>query len=360
MTTDADGWTGLERVRTRPTRRVILLGVLGLLLYGAGANVSAGWVVVLAAVMLGAGPWAWFQVRRAGKGLRVRRELPPRAVAGVRVDVRVEVTARTPAMAVVRDELSGTVGVAGGLRHGSELEGSVPLRRGFTGGGRMEIRLSDPFGLVDLTLAGDVPVRTEVVPAVIPLPGGDVVAQWGVDVGDESRKAGSGAEVLGVREYTRGDPVRTIHWRSTARTGQLVVRELADDARPRVRIEIASQTWPREVLDRATEVACALAEQSRQAGHEVTIAADGEAAPWSPAVRQQLAMLPPHAGAEARPLAPPPEQPTDVHVRLEPAEEGVQVAVVTSRDHRDLGVLPGDADLETVEAWLLVRTRGRR
>ena len=38
-------------------------------------------------------------------------------------------------------------------------------------------------------------------------------------------RAGSGSEVFGVREYMPGDALRRIHWRSTARRGELVVRE---------------------------------------------------------------------------------------------------------------------------------------
>ena len=40
-----------------------------------------------------------------------------------------------------------------------------------------------------------------------------------------SARAGSGTELFGVREYRSGDPLRRIHWRSTARHGELIVRE---------------------------------------------------------------------------------------------------------------------------------------
>jgi uncharacterized protein (DUF58 family) len=38
-------------------------------------------------------------------------------------------------------------------------------------------------------------------------------------------RAGSGTELFGVREYRQGDPLRRIHWRSSARHGELIVRE---------------------------------------------------------------------------------------------------------------------------------------
>jgi uncharacterized protein (DUF58 family) len=38
-------------------------------------------------------------------------------------------------------------------------------------------------------------------------------------------RAGAGSEVFGVREYRRGDSLRRIHWRTSARRGELVARE---------------------------------------------------------------------------------------------------------------------------------------
>lgn len=38
-------------------------------------------------------------------------------------------------------------------------------------------------------------------------------------------RSGTGTELFGVREYRAGDPLRRIHWRSSARLGELVVRE---------------------------------------------------------------------------------------------------------------------------------------
>jgi len=45
----------------------------------------------------------------------------------------------------------------------------------------------------------------------------------------ESRRIGVGNQVIGTREYRHGDSLRTIHWRSTARTGKLVVKEFSRD-----------------------------------------------------------------------------------------------------------------------------------
>lgn len=44
-----------------------------------------------------------------------------------------------------------------------------------------------------------------------------------------SLRVGRGSQVIGTREYRTSDSLRQIHWRSTARTGQLVVKEFSDD-----------------------------------------------------------------------------------------------------------------------------------
>src|SRR6266700_2155612 len=41
-----------------------------------------------------------------------------------------------------------------------------------------------------------------------------------------SPRKGEGIEFADIREYTYGDPYKRIEWKSTARTGELMVREL--------------------------------------------------------------------------------------------------------------------------------------
>jgi len=119
-------------------------------------------------------------------------------------------------------------------------------------------------------------------------------------------RALSGAEFAGLRAYVPGDPPRSISWRASARHGRLVVGEPLRPAAPTLRIALAGGTWEREALDRAAERICALAATAAGEGRPVEIAADGAVFPWNEAARRDLAVLPPHAGAAPRLLAPPP------------------------------------------------------
>jgi uncharacterized protein (DUF58 family) len=60
------------------------------------------------------------------------------------------------------------------------------------------------------------------VPVSIQLPS---AAAWGLAATDGSKGRGSGLEPRGTREYVPGDPLRHVHWRSSARTGTLLVKE---------------------------------------------------------------------------------------------------------------------------------------
>lgn len=355
-----EGHTPVPAVRTRPTRRALVQLVLGVILYGAGSNVSAGWVVVLAALVLGTLPWAFITSRRTARTLSVRRVLPATVTAGLDTEVVLEVRARTTAVAVVEDELTGAVGIAGELGATAELAATSRLRRGRHVAGDVRVTLTDVFGLVTVVAEASVPSHAEVLPAIPRVRGLDVSQAWALEAGTDATRAGHGVEVMGVREYRRGDPLRSIHWRSSARRGDVVVRELADQARPRVRVEIAADTWTADLLDRACEIAGGVAEDASRTGLPVDVAVDGELLPWSLAARRVLAVAPPHAGATARPLRATPISPADVTVHLEPSAAGVLVSVDDATSHARLGAVPADAGLDDVEAWLELQLhRGR-
>jgi len=333
----------------------MLFTFLGLVLYGAGANVGAGWVIVLAALLLGTLPFAWLTARRAAGAVDVRRTGPPSASTDTPTRIRLEVRAPTAAYGVVHDEFTGAAGASRDLRRGTTLEADAWLPRGLVLGGPVTVVLTDIFGLVDATAGGDVASHIEVLPAVPAVHGSRPRAPWAVEVGLIAARRGGGSEVIGVREYQRGDPVRSVHWRSSARREQLVVRQYTEEARPRVLVEIAGGTWARGCLDVAVEAASGVAQDARRSGYPTDVAVDGARAAWSQSVRHHLALLPPHAGADQRPLAQPPHTTAQVVVRLEPGTEGPRVVVRSGAGIAELGVLPADTPRDRIGAWLTDR-----
>ncbi|MEX0767600.1 MAG: DUF58 domain-containing protein [Microthrixaceae bacterium] len=87
--------------------------------------------------------------------------------------------------------------------------------------------VSDPFGLLRSTLSIGQSTSLLVLPHVWPLP--DLAGTLGQvnesGAGNSALFSGNDAEFSGLREYVPGDDLRGIHWPTTARLGQAVVRQ---------------------------------------------------------------------------------------------------------------------------------------
>jgi uncharacterized protein (DUF58 family) len=91
--------------------------------------------------------------------------------------------------------------------------------------GPLSIRVSDPFGFIELVRTFSETTSLMVVPAVHVLPAVPLNGEWTGQGENRPRAFAMGsAEDVTTREYRRGDDLRRVHWRSTARTGDLMVR----------------------------------------------------------------------------------------------------------------------------------------
>ncbi|MDT4976496.1 MAG: hypothetical protein QOG98_2254 [Pseudonocardiales bacterium] len=100
------------------------------------------------------------------------------------------------------------------------------LPRGRYRAGPLRIRLTDPFRMIDVTRSFTATTEFVVTAIVDPLPAVEPPRSY--DIGDNagSHSIGAhGADDASTREYRTGDDLRKIHWRSSARTGALMVRQ---------------------------------------------------------------------------------------------------------------------------------------
>ncbi|MGY1845071.1 DUF58 domain-containing protein [Modestobacter sp. SYSU DS0875] len=99
-------------------------------------------------------------------------------------------------------------------------------RRGRFALGPLRLRLVDPFGLVLRSAAGADTAALVVVPRARPLSGAGPLSGVGGTGGEGARRsiAVHGEDDVSTREYRHGDDLRMVHWRATARTGELMVR----------------------------------------------------------------------------------------------------------------------------------------
>ncbi len=116
------------------------------------------------------------------------------------------------------------------------------VRGRFTTGPLM-VRTTDPFGLVQLDRQFVATSEVLVTPQIVPLP--TLRSAGGGGSAGEARPHRVG--VVGqddalVREYRQGDEVRRIHWRSTARRGELMVRREEQAWDPSANLVLDSRT----------------------------------------------------------------------------------------------------------------------
>lgn len=224
----------------RPTPKAAIVAAVGGLLVVVGTTAQAGWIFVLAAGVLGlvasgvltphrlaATTPARAVAPRVRVGDPVPVELTLRNGASKRVPV-LRVEDRCPAFETVSVACEG---IPAGATATVEVE-RVAVRRGVFDGGAMKLSSSAPFGFVRSVKEVAVPSRVIVHPLLIDV--GDLpLPETPATTSDEAlavARSGLGEVFAGVREYRPGDQRRWIHWRTTARTGRLVVREHEEPA----------------------------------------------------------------------------------------------------------------------------------
>lgn len=102
-------------------------------------------------------------------------------------------------------------------------------RRGLYEFGPAEIRATDPFELLRFVRRFETRTQVLVYPEVFDLRGFPVRGQ-SIEAGTYNTFVRRGDEFSDLREYRHGDDRRHIHWKSVARTGELIVKEFNYDA----------------------------------------------------------------------------------------------------------------------------------
>jgi len=143
----------------------------------------------------------------------------------------------------------------------------LPLRRGVIRFNDLRVLLPDPFGLFQRCRKVKAPTATlTILPRryrlpPIELPGGAAFRSSG----DANTNAiGNSGEFVGLRDYRPGDPLRQIHWKSWARTGRPIVKELEETYYPRYGLVVDTLSCERtdqqfeEVISVAASFAAAI------------------------------------------------------------------------------------------------------
>ena len=181
--------------------------------------------------------FAYYWTRQTAGGLRLRRETRSDWVqVGDRLRERFVVSnsSRWPVLWVETDDSSNLPGYqASRVESVTSRNGTawwdaqaVCRRRGLYTLGPVVMRTGDPFGLFSATWT-DASTKTFLVyPPIVDLPGLDLPRGTFAGAARSSfRTQDVTTNVSGIREYLPGDTLSRIHWLSTARRGELIVKE---------------------------------------------------------------------------------------------------------------------------------------
>jgi uncharacterized protein (DUF58 family) len=153
-----------------------------------------------------------------------------------------------------------------------------PLRRGSLGALGLTLERGDPLGFFTHR---DPAVDSElglVLPRFQALAARPKARELEASVA--AARAGSGTEMFGVREYRPGDPLRRIHWRSSARHAELIVREFEPPGVQTLGIFCDPSPPTAEAADQIARLAASEAWDCLRAGGRVIL--------WSPGAEPSL------------------------------------------------------------------------
>lgn len=322
----------------KPTARAGTLIVASVVLYFFANQTQVGYIYVMAAAMMGVVLCAWWLNRRALRGVVASRAITTGdAIFGVRTpessfhegdDVTVTLTLSAPHAHAAQLALTECCPLAAPdspqrqqalyvptLAHKQRVSFSYDVtldRRGVHTFAPLPIESRAPFGVFARRGMIDAPASLLVYPEVRSL---RRLALLDRQLAPQTPRpvAGFGYEVIGARPYRPGDSPRHVHWRSTARTGQLISKEFADEAQPGLTLVLDVFAHPYAKTDTkhtpfemAIKIAASIGDYARKRGYPLHLMVDDSALPapggaveWT-ALLEYLAKVQPEG---IRPLA---------------------------------------------------------
>jgi uncharacterized protein (DUF58 family) len=254
------------------TRQGWLVGGGAAVLLLAGRFLGLTELFALGAVAMALLVGSMLLVHAARLELEVGRVLHPSRVH-VGMPSRVELAVRnlrdgsTPVLRL-RDPVSGTRGadlLVPPLTRGERTLAAYRLptdRRGLVQVGPLDVVVGDPFGLVTVATAGAPAVQLTVLPHVDDVPPLPYTSGHDPQAGirQQNTLGRTGEDFYALRPYAVGDDLRRIHWPSSARQDELLVRqnELPWQGRTTVLLDVRTAAHHGESIEVAVSAAASI------------------------------------------------------------------------------------------------------
>ncbi|MEM6256346.1 MAG: DUF58 domain-containing protein [Cyanobacteria bacterium P01_D01_bin.156] len=262
----------------------VLFGIT-LCFLGAATNTMAGWLYVLSGITIALLSVSSILPQRALRGLGVTRQLPRPVSAGEAISmvlVLANSTRQVKSLLQLQDLVPASLGgpqthAVAALTAHSQYTWRYEIlthRRGIYTWPQVRLRTAAPLGLFWCSRFHEAKAKAIVYPQVLPLDRCPIIDSLGNEAGrqhlQKSVSNSSGTEGLtrALRPYRWGDPTRLIHWRTSARYGELRVREL-EVLTSHQSLIIAldtSKAWDFDSFERAVIAAASLYQYGQQQG----------------------------------------------------------------------------------------------
>lgn len=232
----------LETRASSPSYGGLVLLLIAISFFGAATNTMVGWLYALSGLIFALLAIAAVLPARALKPIKVQRAPIYSVSAGDYLTLEIILenpTLQPKTLLQVIDQLPSGLGKAAE----SAIEMIPPkesyhwvyttlaAKRGIYHWSQVDLRTATPLGLFWSRRHREVKAKAIVYPLVLPLRQCSLLDTLGEEDSDQfpQEKRFQAATVgltRGLRPYRRGDSPRLIHWRSSARYGELRVREL--------------------------------------------------------------------------------------------------------------------------------------
>jgi uncharacterized protein (DUF58 family) len=136
----------------------------------------------------------------------------------------------------------------------------TPPRRGRLLFDSLLVMTRYPFGFIEKSFSLLAAQEVLVYPQLVDL--GAELTEARLDLGEiETGRRGIGSSLHGLRGYRPGDPARHIHWRVTAKTGDVIIREFENEQKKRVTLTLENVGDPamEDAFERAVVFTASLA-----------------------------------------------------------------------------------------------------
>ncbi|MCK4777538.1 MAG: DUF58 domain-containing protein, partial [Actinomycetia bacterium] len=266
-------------------KKIILISSLSVSLFFIASNIQAGWVFLIVSILISLLIFSSIYSHINLSGLIVKRVLPFEMYAGESIDISLEIKNQGFAKYLIRAKdnfLSFNTDVLFSYLPKKEkikkTYRAMPLGRGVFDGGQLVLSTAAPFGIFEAKKKLFLSSPAVVYPKYFDLTNFPLLesVSFPVETIHERRK-GHGDEYYGVREYRFGDSLRHIHWKSSARKNELIVKEFERGYRAEVNLLLDTNkdfnlgTKPETSFEYMVEIAASISNYVLKTGHSINL-----------------------------------------------------------------------------------------